>query len=157
MQRQFLRGFGPEVEVRPEPPKPQQPEDRYEGPAQTPRGRLLCFRCGRLLYRNNKSHICTVCQRKFGLPTLRRRNKPLQQWHLSICQDKNCKDPAHWAAVLPSGRKDLSVHRSRKCYQTAHWHPFSIPSFWTGEPPNVSRTGLTVCQQNAGAGSGKPT
>jgi hypothetical protein len=101
MQCQFLRCFGPEVEVLPEPPKPPQPEHLYQGPAQTPRGMPLCFRCGRPLYRNNKSHVCTTCQRKFGLPTLRRRNKPLQQWHLSICHDKNCKDPAHWADCVP--------------------------------------------------------
>ena len=101
IQRQFLRCFGPEVEVFPEPPKPPQPEDCYQGPAQTPRGTPLCFRCGRLLYRNNKSHMCTTCQRKFGLPTLRRRNKPLQEWHRSICHDKSCKDPAHWADSIP--------------------------------------------------------
>ena len=101
MQRQFLRCFGPEVEVLPEPPKPPEPEDYYQGPAQTPRGTPLCFRCGKLLYRNNKSHICTTCQRKWGLPTLRRRVKPLQQWHLSICHDENCKNPAHWADCIP--------------------------------------------------------
>lgn len=101
MRRLFLRSFGPEKEVWPEPAKPPKPEDSYQGPAQTPRGKPLCFRCGRILYRNNKSHICTTCQRKFGLDTIRRRNRPLQQWHLSICHDKNCKDPAHWADCIP--------------------------------------------------------
>jgi len=101
MQRQFLRCFGPEVEVFPEPPKPSQPEDCYQGPAQTRWGVALCFRCGYRLRPNNKSHVCTACQRKFGLPTLRRRNKPLQQWHLSICHDRDCKDPAHWADCAP--------------------------------------------------------
>lgn len=101
MRRQFLRCFGPEVEVWPEPPKPPQPEDCYPGPAKTRWGTALCFRCGWRLYRNNKSHMCTACQRKFGLPTLRRRNKPLQEWHSSWCHDKNCKDPAHWADCVP--------------------------------------------------------
>lgn len=107
MRRQFLRCFGPQVEVWPEapelpkPPKPPKPEDSYAGPAQTRWGTALCFRCGWRLYRNNKSHICTACQRKFGLPTLRRRNKPLQEWHRGWCQDKNCQDPAHWADCIP--------------------------------------------------------
>jgi len=114
MQRQFLRCFGPEVEVFPEPRKLPQPEDCYQGPAQTPRGTPFCFRCGKLLYRNNKSHMCTACQRKFGLPTLRRRNKPLQERHLSICHDKDCKDPAHLAGCIPvRPRKPKRPSRSK--------------------------------------------
>jgi len=57
--------------------------------------------CGKQLYRNNRSHMCTACQRKWGLETLRRRNKPLQKWHLSVCRDQNCEDPAHWADYVP--------------------------------------------------------
>lgn len=101
MRRLFLRSFGPEVEVWPDPPKPPRPEDSYPGPAQTRWGLKLCFRCGWRLRPNNKSHVCTTCQRKFGLPTLRRRNRPLQEWHRSWCHDKECKDAAHWADYIP--------------------------------------------------------
>lgn len=101
MQRRFLRIFGPDEEVCPPPPKPPKAEDSHGGPAQTRRGTQICFRCGRLLYQNNKSHMCFLCQRKFGLPTLRRRNKPLQQWHLENCHDPNCSDPAHLADRIP--------------------------------------------------------
>ena len=101
MRRQFLRCFGPDVEVLPEPPNPPQLEDTYQGPAKDQWGRDRCFQCGRPLCKNNKSHICTACQRRWGLDTIRRRNKPLQEWHLSWCHDKNCKDPAHLADCIP--------------------------------------------------------
>lgn len=101
MRRQFLRCFGPEVEVWPEPPKPPQLETSYQGPAMDQWGRDRCFRCGRPLCKNNKSHICTACQRKFGLDTIRRRNKPLQEWHLSRCNENKCQDLAHWADWIP--------------------------------------------------------
>jgi len=100
MRRLFLRSFGPQGEAWPEPPK-RKAEDSHGGPPRSRTGLDLCFRCGRPLYKNNKSHMCYRCQRKWGLPTLRRRNKPLQAWHLSFCQNKNCEDPAHFADRIP--------------------------------------------------------
>lgn len=100
--QKFLKCFGP-TEAQSSPwPKPPGPEGSYTGPATTRHGTPLCLACGSLLYQNNKSHICYRCQRRWGLPTLRRWLQRLQQWHRSNCRDEKCKDPAHLAEVIPA-------------------------------------------------------
>jgi hypothetical protein len=58
-------------------------------------GDEVCTRCGRRLYRNNHTHLCRACIRRWGLATLKRRVKTLQELHERRCSDPKCDDPAH--------------------------------------------------------------
>ena len=82
---QLLRQYAPLGGANPGPSPITEDRDEWDVPAPPNRfGRLVCFRCGKQLYRTNKTRLCYLCQRKWGLPTLRRRVKPLQEWHLSV-------------------------------------------------------------------------
>ncbi len=102
---QILRHVAPLVPPTPKPAPIPEPHDEWDVPAPpNPNrfGKAVCFRCGRQLYRNNRSHICYQCQRKWGLLTLKRRVKPLQEFHLSVCRKRLCPDPAHIAGLIPA-------------------------------------------------------
>lgn len=99
---QFLRKYAPSEGTNPDPNPIAEERNKWDVPTPSSRfGWLPCLRCGKQLYRTNKTRLCYLCQRKWGLPTLRRRIMPLQEWHLSICQNKLCSDPAHLAGLVP--------------------------------------------------------
>lgn len=77
--------------------------------AQARYGKGVCVRCGHPLYPNNRSHLCRACVRKWGLPTLEKRVKPLQELHLRICRDPQCQHPAHFANCVSARPQRPSI------------------------------------------------
>jgi hypothetical protein len=61
----------------------------------------ICLRCGRRLYRGNRTRLCRSCVRTVGLTTLRKRVRTLQEYHLSQCNNPKCTDPAHTTHCVP--------------------------------------------------------